>query len=67
MHVWVYVWMYAGACRCIHVLNVTYVRVGVCMSIEEARVGERGRECESETKIILYSFFLSFFFFSVAS
>ena len=31
------------------------------MSVEEARVGERGRECESETKTILYIFYIYIF------
>ena len=63
MHVWVYVWMYAGVCQCMHVLNVTYVQGGGGgMSVEEARVGERGRECKSKTKIILYIFYIYIFF-----
>ena len=50
------------ACGCTHVLNITYVCLGVCMSVEEAGAAERGRECESETKIIFYVFILFIYF-----
>ena len=39
-------------------ISKSYICVYGCRSGEEARVGERGRECESETKIILYVFIL---------
>ena len=49
-----------------HVLNVTlYVCVGVssvCLQVEEAGAGERGRECETKTRVSLRQRFLFFIF-----
>ena len=51
-------------CRCTRFERCTCVSGG--MSVEEARVHERGRECESETKILfMYLFYL--FILDVAS
>ena len=54
------------ACLDAHVLNVTLY---VCMSGEEAGVGEWGRECESETKIIfdVFVYFIRSFLSSCVS
>ena len=62
MCVWVYVYRWKKLGQVMHVLNVTlYVCVGVssvCLQVEEAGAGERGRECESESETkIFYDFF----------
>ena len=35
-------------------MNEHYTCVCKCMSVEEARAGERGRECESEIDTVLW-------------